>query len=66
MRKLWIGGNSFHSAMRVVSGDSPQKHTRNITRAFLAIANDFISAFLDADGPQVLYLLHHRLEPEEE
>jgi hypothetical protein len=31
--------------MRVVSGDSPQKHTRNITRAFLAIANDFISAF---------------------
>ena len=45
MRKLWIGGNSFHIAMRVVSDDSPQKHTRNITRAFLAIANDFISAF---------------------
>jgi len=45
MRKLWIGGNLFHAAMRVVSGDSPRKHTRSITRSPLAAANDFISTF---------------------
>lgn len=43
MRKLWIGGSSFHASMEAVSGIPHREHTSSITQSSLVVANGFIS-----------------------